>query len=129
MPGNFLTNYLNIAALILYGIGLTTILMDRSLFKKVLGMNISYAAICLFFVAKGYVHGRAPPIIVDGILDADLYSNPIPAGIILTGIVISVSITAFAIALIIKLYRRYQTLNLDEIKLLVLQEEEKGMEK
>jgi multicomponent Na+:H+ antiporter subunit C len=123
MLENFFFFYLDITALILYGIGLSTLLIDRNLLNKILGMNIAYAAVYLFFVAKGYVSGRAPPIIVDGIQDASLYVNPIPTGLILTGIVISVSITAFSVALVISLYRRYQTLNLDEIKLIILQEE------
>ena len=123
MLDNFLSNYLDITALILYGIGLSTLLINRNLLKKILGVNISYAAVYLFFAAKGYVEGRAAPIIVDGIQDASLYVNPIPAGLILTGIVISVSITAFSVALIISLYRRYKTLNLDEIKIKIVQEE------
>jgi multicomponent Na+:H+ antiporter subunit C len=43
------------------------------------------------------------------------YVNPVPASLILTGIVIAVSITAFALGLIIKLYRFYGTLDADEI--------------
>ena len=123
MFDNFFSNYLDIVALTLYGVGISTLLIDRNLLKKILGMNISYAAVYLFFAAKGYVSGRAAPIIVDGVLDADIYVNPIPAGLILTGIVISVSITAFSVALIISLYRRYKTLNLDEIKLMIVREE------
>ena len=121
---NFVTNYLDIAALILYGIGLSTLLIDKNLLKKILGVNISYASVYLFFAAKGYVQGRAAPIIVDGVLDAELYVNPIPAGLILTGIVISVSVTAFSVALIVSLYKRYETLDLDEIMLMVKREEE-----
>ena len=43
------------------------------------------------------------------------YVNPIPAGLVLTGIVVSVSVTAVMLALTLRLYRRYHTLNLDEI--------------
>ena len=120
---NFSTNYFDIASLALYGIGLSTLLINRNLVRKIIGMNLSSSAIYLFFVSKGYIHGRRAPIIIDGVQDASLYVNPIPAGLILTGIVISVSVTAFAISLIISLYRRYQTLNLDEIKLRILREE------
>ena len=119
-----LANYIHIVAIILYGIGFTTLLVDRNLIKKLLGMSISYSSVYLFLGSKGYVQGRAAPIIFDGILDSSVYINPIPSGLILTGIVISVSVTAFSLALVISLYRRYQTLNLDEIMLKVSQEKE-----
>ncbi|MCL1993959.1 MAG: cation:proton antiporter subunit C [Spirochaetes bacterium] len=119
-----ISNYIDIVSIILYGIGFTTLLVDRNLVKKVIGLNISYAAVYLLLGSKGYVSGRIAPIIVDGVQDASLYVNPIPSGLILTGIVISVSVTAFAIALIIDLYNRFHTLNLDEIMLKVSQEKE-----
>ena len=55
------------------------------------------------------------PIIVDGVQDMEAYVNPIPAGLVLTGIVVSVSVTAIMLSLTIKLYRRYHTLDIDEI--------------
>ena len=123
MGKSFFTNYYEAVALVLFGIGFTTLLINRNLVKKVIGLNISSIAVYLFLAAKGYVAGRAAPIIVDGILDANVYVNPIPAGLILTGIVISVSVTAFSLALIVSLYKRYATLNLDDIMRIVSQEE------
>ena len=38
-----------------------------------------------------------------------------PAGLVLTGIVVSVSVTALMLALTIRLYRRYGTLDIDQI--------------
>ena len=52
---------------------------------------------------------------VDGIQSVEAYINPIPAGLVLTGIVVSVSVSALMLALSIRLYYRYNTLNLDEI--------------
>jgi multicomponent Na+:H+ antiporter subunit C len=78
----------------------------------------------LFLAAKGFITDRAAPIIIDGIQDAEFYINPVPTGLILTGIVITVSVTAFAIALITSLYRRYETLDLDEIMYMVSRERE-----
>ena len=43
------------------------------------------------------------------------YINPIPSGLVLTGIVVSVSVTALMLSLTIRLYKRYHTLDLDEI--------------
>ena len=123
MGENFFANYYEVVALLLFGIGFTTLLIDRNLVKKVIGLNISSIAVYLFLAAKGYVTGRAAPIIVDGIQDVSAYINPIPAGLILTGIVISVSVTAFSLALIVSLFKRYETLDLDEIMRMVSQEE------
>ena len=45
----------------------------------------------------------------------EAYINPLPASLVLTGIVVSVSVTAIMLSLTVRLYMRYHTLNLDEI--------------
>ena len=57
------------------------------------------------------------PIIADPSVPAavEAYSNPLPAGLVLTGIVVSVSFTAFGLALTQRLYKKYHSLNIDEI--------------
>jgi len=115
MGKNFFLNYYEVVAIILFGIGFTTLFLNRNLVKKVIGLDIAYSGVYLFLAAKGFVTGRAAPIIAGGVQDASIYVNPVPTGLILTGIVISVSVTAFALALIVSLYKRYETLDLDEI--------------
>lgn len=115
MGPNLLSNYYETVAMILFGIGFTNLFLQQNLIKKVIGLNIMDGAAYLFLAAKGYIESAKAPIIVDGITDASLYINPIPSGLVLTGIVVSVSVTAVALALIQKLYREYGTLNLDEI--------------
>lgn len=105
-------------SVILFGIGFTILLLQRNLIRKIIGLNIMDTAIYLFLASMGYVHGRKAPIVVDGVLDTAAYINPIPAGLVLTGIVVSVSFTAIMLALTVRLYRRYHTLNIDEIMLL-----------
>ena len=106
-----------IVAVILFGIGFTTLLVKRNLIKKIIGFNIMDTAIYLFLAEKGYIAGRMPPILVDGIQDVNAYINPIPSGLVLTGIVVSVSVSALMLSLTIRLYKRYHTLDLDEISL------------
>ena len=115
MGKNFFINYYEVVAIILFGVGFTTLFLNRNLVKKVIGLDIAYSGVYLFLAAKGFVSGRDAPIITGGVLDAGVYVNPVPTGLILTGIVISVSVTAFALALIVSLYKRYETLDLDEI--------------
>ena len=115
MGENLLANYYETAAVILFGIGFTALLLNRNLIKKIMGLNIMDTAVYLFLAAKGFIYGRKAPIVVDGILDTTAYVNPVPSGLVLTGIVVSVSVTAVMLSLTIRLYRRYHTLDIDEI--------------
>lgn len=112
---NFLANIGEAVAMVLFGIGFANLLFQKNLIKKIIGFNIMDAAIYLFSAEKGYITGRLAPIIVDGIKDPEVYINPIPSGLVLTGIVVSVSVTALMLSLTIRLYQRYHTLDLDEI--------------
>lgn len=112
---NFLANIGEEVAMVLFGIGFANLLFQKNLIKKIIGLNIMDTAIYLFLALKGYISGRMAPIIVDGVLSAEEYINPIPSGLVLTGIVVSVSVTALMLSLTIRLYRRYHTLDLDEI--------------
>jgi multicomponent Na+:H+ antiporter subunit C len=100
-------------AIILFVIGFHTMLTHNNLIKKVIGMNIMDTAIFLFFVAIGYIRGGRAPILVPG--EDYLYVNPLPSALILTGIVVAVSITAYALSLIVKLYQHYGTIDAEEI--------------
>ena len=115
MASHLLSNLEETVAVILFGIGFTMLLLHRNLIKKILGMNIMDTAVYLFLAAKGYIRGRMVPIVVDGITDRAAYINPGPSGLVLTGIVVSVSTTALMLALTIRLYERYHSLDLDEI--------------
>lgn len=115
LGGNLLANYGETIAMILFGIGFSDLLLQRNLIKKIIGLNIMDTAIYLFLAQKGYILGRAAPIVVNGVQDVDAYINPVPSGLVLTGIVVSVSVTALMLSLTIRLYRRYHTLDLDEI--------------
>lgn len=99
------------------------LLLHRNLIKKIMGMNIMDTAVYLFLAAKGYIKGRMVPIAVDGITNPEAYINPVPSGLVLTGIVVSVSTTALMLALTIRLYERYGSLDLDEILICAKQEE------
>ena len=122
MGPNLLTNYYEAAAMIVFGIGFTTLLLHRNLLKKVIGFNLMDTGMYLFLAAKGFIAGRKTPIVVDGVTSAEAYINPIPTGLVLTGIVVSVSVTALMLSLTIRLYRRYHTLDLDEISTLLRKE-------
>lgn len=116
--GNIIANHFEATAMILFGIGFVTLLLQKNLIKKIIGLNIMDTAIFLFLTAKGYITGRSAPIVVDGIIIYDYYVNPLPSALVMTGIVVAVSITAFALALSLKLYKIYGTLDMDKIYLM-----------
>ena len=101
--------------MVLFGIGFANLLFQKNLIKKIIGLNIMDSSVYLFLAEKGYIEGRLAPIVVNGIQDVNTYINPIPSGLVLTGIVVSVSVTALMLSLTVRLYRRYHTLDLDEI--------------
>ncbi|MDE6203843.1 MAG: cation:proton antiporter subunit C [Lachnospiraceae bacterium] len=122
MGANLFSNYGEMVAIILFVIGFGNLLLQSNLIKKIIGLNIMDTAIYLFLAEKGYIEGRIAPIIVDGIQDMETYINPIPSGLVLTGIVVSVSVSALMLSITVRLYQRYQTLDLDEINIRLLKE-------
>ena len=118
MPQQLLINLEQTFAVILFGIGFTILLLQRNLIRKIIGLNIMDTAVYLFLASMGYISGRKAPIVTDGVTEVTAYINPIPAGLVLTGIVVSVSFTAIMLALTVRLYRRYHTLDIDVIALL-----------
>ncbi len=119
---NLLCNYEEAVAMVLFGIGFSNLLMQKNLIKKIIGMNIMDTSIYLFLAVKGYISGHKAPIVIDGVQSVDAYINPIPSGLVLTGIVVSVSVTALMLSLTIRLYGRYHTLDLDEISTMLKKE-------
>ena len=115
MGANLRINFFEVAAVIIFGIGFTMLFLNRNLVKKIIGFNFMDSGVFLFLASSGYISGRVSPIVQGGETSASNYINPIPAGLVLTGIVVSVSVTAVMLALTVRLYLRYHTLELDEI--------------
>jgi len=115
MLNTLLENRFAVTAVILFGIGFANLLLQFNLVKKVIGFNIMDSAVFLLLASLGYIEGNTAPIVTEGAVNASLYINPIPSGLVLTGIVVSVSITAFSLALIQRIYRRYGTIEMDEL--------------
>lgn len=105
-----LLNFPYVVAIILFSMGTLIVLTQPNLVKKVIGINIMETSIFLFFIAVGNILGGDPPI-YDPAYPEALYVNPLPSVLMLTGIVVSFSVTAFALALIVKLYIYYGTIS------------------
>ena len=107
---------------VLMMIGLYAMIVKSNLVKKIIGMNIFQTAIILFYVSIGAKKGGTIPILLHphgdaahaAVRAAD-YINPLPHVLMLTAIVVSVATLGVALALTIKVYRRYDTLEETEI--------------
>ena len=119
MLETILHNRFAVTAVLLFGIGFMNLLLQQNLLKKVVGFNIMDSAVFMLLASLGYIEGRVAPVMGEGVTpDASLFINPIPSGLVLTGIVVAVSTTALFLALTIRLYRQYHSVNLDVILML-----------
>ena len=110
-----LTRYNYYATMLLLGIGLYMLVESENLVKKVIGMNIFQTGIFLFFISLAYVDGASAPIVDKG-SEVGQHVSPLPHVLILTAIVVGVALTAIALALVIRIYAEYGTLNETTIK-------------
>ena len=120
-------NYEEVVAIVLFGIGFCMLVFCRNLLKKVIGLDIMDSGVFLLLADRGDILGRDVPIIVDGVTDFSNYVNPIPAGLVLTGIVVSTSVSAILLAMTVRLYETYRTLDIDALYLMM--KRRKGEEK
>ena len=108
-------NRFAIASVILFVTGFVNMMVHPNLIKKVVSFNIMDSATFLMLASRGMIAGRTAAILTDGGADVTRYVNPIPAGLVLTGIVVSVSVSAFSLALIQRIYGTYGTVDMREL--------------
>lgn len=101
-----------VGAILLIGIGVFVLVDDHDLVKKVVGLNLFQTGIFLFFVAAAVREGGQSPLVEPG---GGPYANPVPHVLILTAIVVGVSVTAVALALVVRIERVYGTVDEREI--------------
>lgn len=107
-----LWNYWVVVVLMM--IGLYIMIARENLVKKMIGLTIFQVSIIMFYVSIGKVRGGTAPIIPDGITDL-VYSNPLPHVLMLTAIVVGVATLALGLALVVRIYETYGTVEEDEI--------------
>ena len=108
-------NRYTITAVLLFMLGFGNVMLHPNLIKKVVAFNIMDAATFLLLASRGMIAGRTAAILTDGGANPALYVNPIPAGLVLTGIVVSVSVSALSLALIQRIYGSYGTVDMREL--------------
>ena len=105
-----------LAALLLL-IGLYGMLVRPNLVRKLMAMNVMQVGVIVFFVSLAMRAGGTPPIEIEHqVAGTDVaYANPLPHALMLTAIVVSVSTTGVALALLIRIHRRFDTLDEAEV--------------
>ena len=102
---------------VLMVLGLAGMMLKKNLVKKVIGMSIFQSGIILFYIVSANKYGATVPIktkLLD-VADTANYINPLPHTLMLTAIVVGVATTGVAFALIIAIYRRYNTIEEDQL--------------
>ena len=100
---------------ILMGLGIFGMISCGNYMKKVVCMNIMQVAIIFFFLTLGQKDGGTLPVLVQDILGAEAYINPLPHALMLTAIVVSLGTTGVALALLMKIKEIYGTIEEEEI--------------
>lgn len=94
--------------------GLYIMIARYNLVKKIIGLGLFQTSIFYLYISLGKVDGGTAPILMEG--EAVVYSNPVPHVLILTAIVVGVATTAVALALIVRIYEVFGTMEEDELK-------------
>ncbi|OFX83195.1 MAG: cation:proton antiporter [Bacteroidetes bacterium GWF2_33_16] len=105
----------NILCFILFLVGLYGLITRRNLVKIVISLSIMEFSLFIFLELVGYIDGGIAPIITGQDANA-VYVDPLPQAMILTAIVIGLATTAMLMAIAIRLYRKYKTFDIREIK-------------
>jgi len=115
--GDLLTSqYTYLLFAILLVVGLYIVVASTNLVKKVIGLNLFQTAIFLFFISAAYVEGGSSPVVPSGGADGGLYASPLPQVLVLTAIVVGVALTAVGLALIVRIYSEYGTLDEETLR-------------
>jgi multicomponent Na+:H+ antiporter subunit C len=99
----------------LFLVGLYGVITRRNLIKIAISLSIMEFSTFLFFALIGYIDGGVAPIVNPADPDK-VFVDPLPQALVLTAIVIGLATTSMLMAVIIRLYRKYKTFDIREIK-------------
>ncbi|MGM0371247.1 MAG: cation:proton antiporter subunit C [Halobacteriota archaeon] len=102
------SHYTYVAAMLILAIGLYGVVASPNLVKKIVALNVFQVGIFLFFISSAFVMDGVPAIGTHG---PGPYVSPLPHVLILTAIVVGVSLTAVGLALVVRIYEGYGSLD------------------
>ena len=101
--------------LLLLLLGVYGMVSCKNYMKKLICMNIMQVAVIFFYLCFAQKKGGIIPVALDTIVNADKYVNPIPHGLMLTAIVVSLGTTGVGLALLTRIKEKYGSIEEDDI--------------
>jgi len=106
-----------VLCLVLFCLGVYCVLAKRNIIKIIVGLIVAECAVNLFFVLIAYKDkGRAPIFSPDTAIEAVEMVDPLPHALVLTAIVIGLATTALMVAIAMRVYQKYGTYDIGEIR-------------
>ena len=92
--------------------GFYIVIARGHLVRKIIGLNIFQTSVFLLYISMGKIQGGTPPIMKEGF---EVYANPLPSVLILTAIVVGIATTSVGLALVVRIYDAYGTVEADDV--------------
>ena len=93
--------------MILFFLGEYGMVLSKNYMKKLMAMNVMQVAVIYFYLCFAQKDGAMIPIQNGITTDPSMYINPLPHGLMLTAIVVSLGTTGVAIALLMRIKEIY----------------------
>ena len=93
--------------MILFFLGVYGMVLSKNYMKKLMAMNVMQVAVIYFYLCFAQKDGAMIPIQNGITTDPSMYINPLPRGLMLTAIVVSLGTTGVAIALLMRIKEIY----------------------
>ena len=93
--------------MILFFLGVYGMVLSKNYMKKLMAMNVMLVAVIYFYLCFAQKDGAMIPIQNGLTIDPNAYINPLPHGLMLTAIVVSLGTTGVAIALLMRIKEIY----------------------
>ncbi|MBQ0067483.1 MAG: cation:proton antiporter subunit C [Phascolarctobacterium sp.] len=93
--------------MILFFLGVYGMVFAKNYMKKLMAMNVMQVAVIYFYLCFAQKDGGIIPILNGATTDPNMYINPLPHGLMLTAIVVSLGTTGVALALLMRIKELY----------------------
>lgn len=101
----FITIFLMIA-------GLYIVIASGNMIKKLTGLSLFQTSVYLLYLTPAKIVGGTAPVLDPKF---EVYSNPLPHVLMLTAIVVGIATISLGLAIVVRIYEAYGTIEEDEI--------------
>jgi multicomponent Na+:H+ antiporter subunit C len=101
--------------LLLLSLGVAGVIVCNNYMKKLICMNVMQVAVIFFFLCFGQKDPGTIPVAMNEAVRAAEYINPLPHGLMLTAIVVSLGTTGVGLSLLLRIREKYGTIEEDDL--------------